>query len=240
MLTTEIVTQRTLVIGLMALRAQAENGISHLEGQDEAYRQFGAKLMQWAEAHKVAQSFTESERPLFREPLGQWEHGEIFETFWRVEALKALLWSLGHISEMPSFFEVGNPNDVYAMLPIPKPPQDFIEKSKLRDEDAIQAQRHHAQFLNWRARTEIFRLQGMQAPMDDTYEAVVARALEGIEAEGIHVEHDGTDLLIHGMRFIDLDEETKRETASICHERQLALEWICSDDEDWDSAPCDT
>ncbi len=62
----------------------------------------------------------------------------------------------------------------------------------------------------------------------------------GIENEGIVVDHDGVDLLIDGQRFIDLEGPTKSTIASICTERHLALEWICSDDEDWDNAHADT
>lgn len=172
--------------------------------------------------------------------LGDWEYGDIFETFWRVEALKAILWAIGHIPEMPTYYDVGNLEDVCSLIPVNKPTQDFIDQSQLRAEDVIEGQRHKAQFLNWRARTELFRLQGMKPPIGDNYDAVVRRALNGIESEGIVVDHDGVDLLIDGQRFIDLHGAAKSNIASICTERQLALEWICSDDADWDNAECDT
>ena len=76
--------------------------------------------------------------------------------------------------------------------------------------------------------------------MGDTYEAVVQRALDGIEEQGIQVEHDSADILVDGTPYIDLTDEQKANSASVCVERQLALEWICSEDEQWDNARCDT
>jgi hypothetical protein len=240
MLTTDVVTNRALCIGLMALRSQAENGISYLKGQSERYRGFGEALLQWAETYEVTRSLSTAERRLHSKPLGSWEHGEIFETFWRVEALKSLLWALGHLAEMPTYFEVGNPNEVYSLVPANKQTQDFLARSELRALDVIANERHKAQFLNWRTRTEVFRLQGMIPPMGDSFDAVVRRALDGIQNQGIDVDHDGVDLLVDDRRFIELDEKTKANIASICTERHLALEWICSDDEDWDNAHADT
>ncbi len=240
MLETDVVAKRALCIGLMVFRTQVENEISHIKDEAERYRQFGHSLLQWADDCDVTQSLSNDERELHAKPLGAWEYGEIFETFWRVEALKSLLWAIGHIPEMPTYFDSGNRNDTYALIPVNKPTQEFIDQSQLRAEDIIESQRHKAQFLNWRARTEVFRLRGMMPPMDDSYDVVVRRALDSIENEGIDVVHDGVDLLIDGQRFIDLSGEMKGNIASICTERQLALEWICSDDEDWDNAYCDT
>jgi hypothetical protein len=240
MLNTDVVAKRALCLGLMVLRAQAENGISYIEDQSERYRQFGNVLLEWADRYDVTRSLSNNERELHAKPLGEWEYDDIFEVFWRVEALKSLLWAIGYIPEMPTYFDVGNPNDVYSLIPFNQSTQAFLDHSQLRAEDRIEGQRHKAQFLNWRARTEVFRLRGLTPPLGDSYDAVVRRALDGIEKEGIEVLHDGIDLLIDGCRFIDLDGETKGNIASICTERHLALEWICSDDEDWDNAYCDT
>ncbi|QDV21107.1 hypothetical protein Pan153_57890 [Gimesia panareensis] len=241
MQTTESVAKRALCIGLMAMRAQAENGISYEEGEEsEHFRQFGAGLLKWAERFEISRLLSAAELELHNQPLGEWEYGTIFETFWRIEALKALLWSIGLIEEMPSYFAVGNPNAAYSLVPINQPPEEFLGKAKLRSEDVIKAERHQAQFLNWRARTEVLRLQGVAPPPGDSYEATVRRALHGIEQEGINVDHDGVDLLIDGQRLIDLEGETKGDIASICYERQLALEWVCADEADWDQTKCNT
>lgn len=240
MLNTDVVAKRALCIGLMVFRTQIENEISYIKDQAERYRKFGKNLLQWADDCDVTQALSNNERKLHTKPLGEWEYDDIFETFWRVEALKGLLWSIGHIPEMPTYFDIGNPNDIYSLIPVNKPIQEFIDQSQLRAKDVIEGQRRKAQFLNWRARTEVFRLRGIAPPMGDTYDAVVRRALDGIDNTGIDVVHDGVDLLINSQRFIDLDGETKGNIASICTERQLVLEWICSDDEDWDNAHCDT
>jgi hypothetical protein len=237
---TNIVANRTLCIGLIALRAQAENGIAHVEGQTDHFLQFGTELTQWADTYGVSESLAATERELHNRPLGKWEFTEIFENFWRVEALKGLLWTIGHLPDMPSYFDVGNPNDAYSLICFDRPTTAFMESSQLRDETVIKAQRQLAFFLNWRCRTETLRLQGVEAPMGDSYDALVQRSLDGIEEEGLRLDHDGIDILIDGCRFIDLEDDSKSSIGSICCERHLALEWIFAPDEDWDSVRAHT
>ncbi|QDT24020.1 hypothetical protein HG66A1_58460 [Gimesia chilikensis] len=240
MQTTESVAKRALCVGLMAMRAQAENGISNIPEQADRYREFGESLLQWAGEYGIADALSSAELKLHDQPLGDWDRSAIFETFWRVEALKALLWSIGVIEEMPSYYDVGNPNEIYSMVPINQPIEGFLDSAAIRGKETLDAELHQAQFLNWRARTEVMRLQGMEPPPGDSYAATVSRALDGIEQEGINVEHDGVDLLIDGQRLVDLDGETKGNFASICYERHLALEWICADGTDWDQTLCHT
>jgi hypothetical protein len=133
---------------------------------------------------------------------------------------------------------VGNVGDVYAALPVGKDVTIFLAQAKLRAEAELTKERRFAQFLNWRGRTELLRLQGMKPPMGDSYEKVVARALSAIDEEGFPIKHDGVDILINGVRFINLGEE-KRRIMSVCHERHLALDWALSED-DWDDARAQT
>ena len=46
-------------------------------------------------------------------------------------------------------------------------------------------------------------------------------------------------MLVEGVRFIDIEGDRKGDIMSICQERHLALEWICSD-VGWDDARADT
>jgi hypothetical protein len=178
------------------------------------------------------------ERKLNRKKLGKWSYDDIGERFWRIESLKAVLWCIQVLDEMPTYFEVGPVKETYSKLPEGKDVSVFLAHAKLRTEDEIEKEREFAKFLNWRCRTEALRLQGMKPPRGDSYKKVVARALDAIEENGFPIEHDGADILVNGVRFTDLGEG-RGDMMSICYERHLALAWVLSDD-DWDDAHADT
>jgi hypothetical protein len=240
MQTQQAVAGRALALGLIALRAQYENGISYPD--DEAARERGRKrgqeLLDWAQDQKLDGLLSRQERKLHKKKLGKWTYEDIAERFWRIESLKAVLWCIRVLDKMPTYFEVGKVNDTYNKLPEGKEVTPFLARAKLRAEKAIAKERDCAQFLNWRCRTELLRLQGMKPPRGDSYKKVVARALPAIEENGFPIEHDGVDILVNGVRFIDLGED-KGHMMSICYERHLALEWVLGE-EDWDEAHADT
>jgi hypothetical protein len=240
MQTQDAVAGRALALGLVTLRAQYENGINYREeqGAKDRCQQLGQELLDWARHQKVERFLSEKERKLHQKKLGNWSCEEISEHFWRIESFKAVLWCIQVLEEMPTYFEVGKVNDTYSKLPVGKDVTQFLAQAKLREEDTIEREREFAQFLNWRCRTELLRLQGMRPPMGDSYQKVVARALPAIEESGFPIEHDGVDILVNGVRFVDLGEE-KGDMMSICYERQVALEWVLSED-DWDEAHADT
>jgi len=224
----------------MALRSQYENGISYRkeEGAKQHFQSLGKELLNWIRYKRVDGYLSSKEKTLHEKELGKWSYEDILNNFWRIESLKAVLWCTRALDKMPTYFAVGNVEDIYAALPVGKDVTDFLDPAKLRAEAEIAKERRFAQFLNWRGRTELLRLQGMKPPMGDSYEKVVARALHAIDEEGFPVEHDSVDILINGVRFIDLDEE-KRRIMSICHERHLALDWALSEDH-WDDARAQT
>jgi hypothetical protein len=233
------VAQRALALGLIALRAQAENGVSYCPGEEERFRQLGEDLSGWAKEQKVGDWLSKEEKKLHRKALGKWTHSDIAERFWRIESLKALLWALGYFEEMPTYSRVGNVEDAYSKIPVKADVAPFLNGAHLREEQELELERSRARFFNWRCRTELFRLQGRPPARGDTYEAVVARALAGLAEDGIHVEHDGVDIVVDGGRFQELEGDLKGNMMSVCYERHLALEWVCGEG-DWDLARADT
>jgi hypothetical protein len=240
MQTQDAVAGRALALGLIALRAQYENGINYSDDEEAKARnsKLGQELLDWVQDQRIDGFLSREERRLHKKKLGKWSYEDIGERFWRIESLKAVLWCIQVFDEMPTYFEVGKVNDTYTKLPEGKDVTPFLTRARLRKEDAIEKERDFAQFLNWRCRTEMFRLQGMKPPRGDSYKKVVARALPSIEENGFPLEHDGIDILINGVRFSDLGED-KGHMMSICYERHLALEWVLSED-DWDEAHADT
>jgi hypothetical protein len=240
MQTRDAVAERALALGLIALRAQYENGISYSE--DESHkaksRKRGQELLDWAQAQSLDRFLSREERKLHKKKLGKWTFSEIAERFWRIESLKAILWSIRVYGTMPTYFEVGKVTDAYNKLPEGKEIAPFLARAKLRSMAVIEKERGFAQFLHWRCRTELLRLQGMKPPKGDSYKKVVARALPAVTENGFPVEHDGADILVNGVRFVDLGDE-KGEMSSVCYERHLALEWVFGTG-DWDEVRADT
>ena len=234
----DAVVGRALALGLIALRAQYENAITNRAEVKERCQQLGQELLDWARDQQVDGFLSENERQLHEKELGSWSDDEIGERFWRIESFKAILWCIQVFEEMPTYFEVGKVNDTYAKLPVGKAVTQFFAQAALREEETLEKEREFAEFLNWRCRTELLRLQGMEPPTGDSYSDVVARALPVIAENSFPIEHDGVDILVNGVRFIDLGDE-KGHMMSICYERHLALEWALSDD-DWDEAHADT
>lgn len=240
MQTRNTVAGRALALGLVALRAQYENGVTYREEPDAKARftRLGRELLDWAAAQNLDRFLSKAERKLHKKKLGRWTYEEIAERFWRIESLKAVLWCVGVFRKMPPYSQVGKVNDAYTKIPEGKDVTPFLDAAKLRPEKTIAKERDSAKFLNWRCRTELLRLQGVKPPRGDSYKKVVARALPAIEQNGFPIEHDGVDILVNGTRFGDLGE-ARGEMMSICAERHLALEWVLGD-ADWDDTHADT
>jgi Domain of unknown function (DUF4272) len=238
MQTQDAVARRAAALCLISLRSQAESGVSYGEADQDQFRSLGEGLIRWAKEQGVDQWLSKEEKKLNRKAVGKWTHGEIAERFWRIESMKALLWAVRAYSKMPTYHDVGDVNGAYDKVPYKGDIAPFLAAAKLRKEKEIDTERQHAKFLNWRCRTEMLRLQGMRPPKGDSYEKVVSRALGELD-EDMRLDHDGQDILVDGVRFRDLDGDRKGNMMSVCYERHLALEWVCSED-DWDDARADT
>ena len=131
MQTQDAVAKRALALGLIAVRSQVENAIAFRPGEEEKARKMGERLVQWAAELGIDQWLSKSETELHRKGLGTLTHEEITETFWRVESLKAVLWSLQSFPSMPTYFQVGDVNDAYSKIRV-KNAADFLKGVRLR------------------------------------------------------------------------------------------------------------
>ena len=100
------VSDRALVLYALARRGTIELALGEFDyeltriAQAEAAR---VETDRWLERESLKAVLTETERRLFEAETGSWPKPAIDDALWRREALGVLLWSLGHLTEMPPF-----------------------------------------------------------------------------------------------------------------------------------------
>lgn len=236
------VTFRALaLIGLLG-RSQGEMEVQRDPELKKQWKQINSRLNQWFQSEGVEPHLSAAEKKVLNKQLGRWTQSEVFNTIWRTEALAALLWALGKLSEMPVYTERVDSSFVFGHIPILEPTKDFVRSVKLRPKKALDAERHAAEFWHWRARTEMLRRQGFVPPEGDTFEACIKRAAESALEEGIIPRVVKGDAPARGKSYGKLTDQEYADAHSVAVERHYALNWVCgySDKGDWDSTPTDT
>lgn len=234
------IARRALALGTIGVRSQAEDLIANHPAHAEVAKEFAERVSKWASRLGVTAWLSPQERALHVKPIGSWTEAEIITSSWRSESLRALLWALGCYRVMPSYFEVIDADEAYSHIRVNNL-DEFFSRIQLRPYEEIESEWEIVSYLHWRCTTERMRLSGSVAPAGDTYAAVVARSLRGRD----EVFHDGVDILVDGIRFIDLSEDEKTAINSLCYERHLAFNWMTSDGHgedslEWDETRADT
>ena len=152
---TDRVSDRALVLYAMIRRATIEHALGRFVDEPIRLRQAEvarAETTRWLEREGVTPEVDEGERVLLDAVSGAWPSEAITDGMWRKEALGVLLWSLQHITTMPSIgdeFEVTVLNERierYGSV------SSFRANGKLRNPAELQAAWHEADA--WFAATE--------------------------------------------------------------------------------------
>jgi hypothetical protein len=198
------------------------------------------QLLGWVKSQGIQAHLSPAECDALDQPLGRIDDDTLFGLSWRLQALVAVLWALHLIEPMPSYAESYPADALHPLLPFGRPVAEFLANNRLRTEEELVAERHRAEFWNWRARTDLGRRRGMKPPAGETNEATIARAAQTALEEAIVTEVRDGDVLCNGVRYGALAEEAFADAASTAQERHFALNWICGHAEDWDETPTDT
>ena len=225
---------RTLIQGGLSFRSQIEN---HIQRNDPSLVDAIPPHLKWLKDNGIFAAMEEEEKEWFELDAGSWDESLIQECFWKIESFKALLWVTKVYSEMPAFYEVGDVNEIYKKALYPDDPSSFLESSGIQETDVLKKELEVYEFLHWRCRTELLRLQGMVPPEGDTFEGTVQRAITSIPTGSTVIEHDSEDLILSGVKFLDFED--KGTVMSTCVERHLALSWVIGN-ESWNETRTDT
>jgi len=111
------VADRALVLYALVRRGYIEHVVASTDGDPLRVRQAEAAREEtdlWLARESVAPALSDVERRLFEAPAGSWPSEATADAMWRKEALGALLWSLHHLPEIPSYqreFDQGELDD---------------------------------------------------------------------------------------------------------------------------------
>jgi hypothetical protein len=154
------------------------------------------------------------------------------------EALIPLAWSVGLFEELPAR---ASPETLkFVMEAVPMPPErvePFLNGLILLNEETIALERERAEIWEWRMGAELRRRQTHGVAMVEVTEAIREVVLEAATSMVI-AENDGIDLLVEGVRVMELEPPEVGELLMVTQERLRALNWVCGLTE-WDQIDID-
>ena len=236
----EAVAFRVLAMTAVSCRASADQVLR--QGPHPVWEETMKAIERWLVETGVENHLSNLERELMETPVGLIEDDQLFEQNWRLQAVGALLWSIGKVDPMPTYATFVLSATLMPLVPLTRPIDAFLASATLRPLAVLEAERTRAQFWNWRSRCEMFRRQGMAAPTGQSYEQTLESAARSAFEQGVVTElaEDGSDVAFDGVPYAELDNESFANAGSTALERHRALNWVLGDGEDWDLVSTDT
>lgn len=162
---------------------------------------------------------------------------------WSLESAAVLMWSLGLITDFPSF---DNQSDPEILNKIPHEDiNKFINNSRLLSESEIERKRSLAELWHWRSRTRQLVVDKKVPPPNlgfVSFEQIVQKVAYEAQKQGDLSEIIDNDFLVKGKSYRDLSDDEWSEVRSITIERHRALNWLCgyAKGNQWEKTPTDT
>jgi hypothetical protein len=238
--TQEEVAWRALALVALTYRVSMDSLARPDPHRKSRWNEILTQVRHWVSEQGIEPHLSPSEREALAQPLGQIDDDTLFDLSWRLQALVAVLWALNAVEPMPSYGESYPADALQPLLPFGRPVDEFLATVQLRAEEDLVAERHRAEFWNWRARADLLRRRGTKPPAGETYQTTIARAAESAREDGIITEVREGDVVCQGLPYHALSQEAYADAASTAQERHFALNWICGFAEDWDNTPTDT
>jgi Domain of unknown function (DUF4272) len=238
--TQEEVAWRALALVALTYRVSMDSLARTDPHQKSRWDEILTQLRDWVSQQGIEPHLSPTEREALNQRLGRIDDDTLFDLSWRLQALVAVLWALNGVEPMPSYAESYPADALQPLLPFGRPVGEFLATVRLRAEEELVAERHRAEFWNWRAQTDVLRRRGAKPPAGQTYDAILARAAESAREDGIVPEVRQGDVVCQGVPYSGLSQEAFADAASTAQERHFALNWICGYAEDWDETPTDT
>jgi hypothetical protein len=149
------VADRVLILYALVRRGYIEHVVNASHGDPARFRQAESARREqdrWLEEHALREGLTEAERQLFEADSGTWPSGAVHDALWRKESLGVLLWSLGHLDEIPSYGEEFDQKVLDRAITRSGSVPQFRALGRLRTDDEIERAWQEAD--TWFAATE--------------------------------------------------------------------------------------
>jgi hypothetical protein len=237
--TQEEVAYRALALIALTYRVSTDSLARTDPEKNGRWNEILTQLRGWVSDQGIEAHLSPIESKAVAQPLGRIDDDTLFDLSWRLQALVAVLWALRKVEPMPTYAE-SCAADALPLMPFARPIEEFLTTIQLRPEEELVAERHRAEFWNWRARADLFRRRGTKPPVGETYATTIARAAQAALEDGIVTEMREGDVVCQGVPYHALSQEAFADAASTAQERHFALNWICGYAEDWDDTPTDT
>ncbi len=214
-----------------------DNGVS----ATRAPQHVAGDLNDWLNTGGLWNALSRAEKAILSKPVGELTRQELINSSWRAEALAAILWALGDVERLPNYDTLANTRSLLASIPLGQNVRGLIATATLRSHDDLFHARAEAELWHWRARTFLIQRQpdGHPPPRGKTYAEIIGAAVDKGDKRGLFSAING-DFPAFGKAYRVATEEEWYTLRSIASERHYAMNWLCSDGEDWDHVPTDT
>ena len=135
------VANRALILYALVRRGYIEHVVNASHGDPARLRQAESARREqdrWLGEHALREGLTDLERRLFEADSGTWPFEAVHDALWRKESLGVLLWSLGHLAEMPSYGKEFDQKVVDRAITRWGSVPRFRELGRLRTDDEIE------------------------------------------------------------------------------------------------------
>ena len=233
----DAVAYRSLALVSLLFRNNLERALASEQRPRGVVERLNTLLLEWMDREGVRARLSKRERSAMETPLGGWEERGVAELSWRIEAVGALLWSVGLVPAIAPYDTMSELDEVIPGLGVFESSAPLMTRLRAQDERAMSAQRDIAEIWHWRARTaELQRRSGL-LPAPQNLQSALERARAAGAFDAIPTSGD---LLAFGKPYRDLSVEELTTCAAIARERHHALNWACGRSTDWDDTAADT
>jgi hypothetical protein len=149
------VADRALILYALVRRGYIEHIVNASHGDPTRLEQAESARKEqdhWLDDHMLRQGLTDAERRLFQAGSGTWPSEAVHDALWRKESLGVLLWSLGHLDEIPSYGEEFEQKALDGAITRSGSVPQFRELGRLRSDGEIERAWQEAD--TWFAATE--------------------------------------------------------------------------------------
>jgi hypothetical protein len=215
------------------------------EAKDDLHAIMGGMFSDTLRKEGLWDYVTAKEKVFFETRVQDLAQKDLFNAFWRKEAVHALMWSLNLKPTLGPCDVEASPNGA-----LKTSTTQLLEEARLRDEREIEKAREVAELWHWRSRTRELHERNQPFQPNDalkkagihTYADVIRMTAGAAAKDGDIPAPINDDFPAFSKAYRDLNPEEWSRIRSVTSERHYTLNWVCGYalGNDWDRTPTHT